>query len=98
MNVTLKPLRVRGVSADQVIARVRPKVARIPGVSLYLQSVQDLRIGGRASGAQYQYTLQSDNVKDLNQWAPVMYNKLRARPELADVNTDQQDKGLEAGL
>jgi len=98
MNVTLKPLAERGLSADQVIARIRPKVARIPGVSLYLQAIQDLRIGGRATGAQFQYTLQSDSVKDLNEWAPVMYNKLRARPELADVNTDQQDKGLEAGL
>ena len=60
--------------------------------------MQDLRVGARVSFAQYQYTLQSESVKDLLQWAPVMYNKLRLRPELADVNTDQQDKGLEAGL
>jgi multidrug efflux pump len=98
MNITLRPLSERRMSADQVIARIRPKADRVAGLSVYLQAMQDLRIGGRLSGAQYQYTLQSESVKDLNQWAPVMYHKLRTRPELADVNTDQQDKGLEANL
>ena len=98
MNVTLKPLKERKLSSDQVIARLRPKLARVPGASLYLQAIQDLRVGGRSSGAQYQYTLQSDSVKDLNQWAPLVLRKLRSLPELADVNTDQQDKGLQAGL
>ena len=77
MFVTLKPLEERKISADEVIARLRPKLAHIPGVSLYLQSAQDLRIGGRNSAAQYQYTLQSDSVKDLNQWAPLVFQKLR---------------------
>ena len=99
MNVTLKPLVQRnGNSSDQVIARLRPQLARIPGVSLYLQAVQDLRIGGRSSGAQFQYTLQSDSVQELNEWAPQVYRKLRALPQLADVNSDQQDRGLAAKL
>jgi multidrug efflux pump len=98
MNVTLKPLKERGVSCDEVIARLRPKLNRIAGVSLYLQAVQDLRIGGHSTGAQYQYTLQSDGVAELNQWAPRVYQKLRSLPQLADVNSDQQDRGLAAML
>jgi multidrug efflux pump len=98
MMIALKPLAERGISSDDVIARLRPKINRVPGVSLYLQSVQDLRIGGRSSGAQYQYTLQSDSVNELNEWAPKVYASLRSIPQLADVNSDQQDRGLEAGL
>ena len=98
MFVTLKPLSERKISADEVIARLRPKLARIPGVSLFLQSSQDLRVGGRNSAAQYQYTLQSDSVKELNQWAPMAFQKMRSLSVLADVNTDQQDKGLAANL
>ncbi len=98
MQVTLKPLAERHVSSDEIIDRLRPKLSKIPGVSLFLQSFQDLRIGGRGSAAQYQYTLESDNVEDLNHWAPLVYEKLRTLPQLADVNTDQQDKGLEASL
>ncbi len=98
MFITLKPLEERKISADEVIARLRPNLAKIPGCSLFLQAVQDLRIGGRSSGAQYQYTLQSDNVRDLNEWAPQVFHKLKTLPEIADVNTDQQDKGLEASL
>ncbi len=98
INVTLYPLAQRKVTTDQVIARLRPKLARVPGASLYLQAIQDLRVGGRASGAQYQYTLQSDSVRELNEWAPKVYRALRALPELADVNSDQQDRGLQAGL
>jgi multidrug efflux pump len=98
MNITLKNLKERKMSTDQVIARLRPKLLSVPGISLYLQAVQDLRIGGRNSGAQYQYTLQSDSVRELNDWAPQVYQKLRTIPELADVNSDQQDKGLAAGL
>jgi len=98
MFLTLKPLAERKISADQVIGRLRAKLARIPAVTLYLQPVQDLRVGGRASNAQYQYTLQSDNVKDLLVWAPRMLQKLRTLPGLLDVNSDQQNKGLEAGL
>src|ERR1700733_2347155 len=98
MFIMLKPLEERKISSDEVIARLRPNLAKIPGVSLFLQSTQDLRIGGRSSGAQYQYTLQSDNVKDLNEWAPQVYRKLRTLTQIADVNTDQQDKGLQASL
>jgi multidrug efflux pump len=98
MFITLKPLEQRKLNSDQVIARLRPNLAKIPGVSLFLQSVQDLRIGGRSSGAQYQYTLQSDNVKDLNEWAPLVFRKLKTLTEIADVNTDQQDKGLQSTL
>jgi len=98
MWITLKPLEERKINSDQVIARLRPNLAKIPGVSLYLQSVQDLRIGGRSSGAQYQYTLQSDNVKDLNEWAPQVFRKLKTLTQIADVNTDQQDKGLQSTL
>jgi hydrophobe/amphiphile efflux-1 (HAE1) family protein len=98
MQVQLKPLSERGISSDEVIARLRPKLAPIPGATLFLQSFQDLRIGGRGSAAQYQYTLQSDNVRDLNRWAPRVYEKLRSLPQLADVNTDQQDHGLETSL
>ena len=96
--VTLKPLADRGVSTDEVMARLRPKLARVPGAALVLQDVQDLRIGGRSSAAQYQYTLQSDDVKALNDWAPRVLERLRAIPQLADLDSDQQDHGLEASL
>jgi multidrug efflux pump len=98
MYVDLKPIEERNVSADQVMARLRPKLARVPGGSLFLQAQQDVRLGARNSAAQYQYTLQSDNVKDLNRWAPQVLRKLRSLRELVDVNTDQQDRGLEASL
>jgi multidrug efflux pump len=98
MFVTLKPLAERKINADQVIGRLRGKLAQIPAVTLYLQPVQDLRVGGRSSNAQYQYTLQSDNVKDLLVWAPRMLQKLKTVPGLLDLNSDQQNKGLEASL
>src|SRR5258708_7280635 len=93
MFVTLKPIGVRKVSVDQVIARLRPKLV-LPGATIFLQATQDLQIGGRQSNAQFQYTLQSENLDDLNTWAPRLLNKLRAEPALRDVNSDQQDKGL----
>jgi multidrug efflux pump len=98
MFLTLKPLAERKINADQVIARLRQKLVRIPAVTLYLQPVQDLRVGGRSSNAQYQYTLQSDNVQDLLLWGPRMLQKLKTVRGLLDVNSDQQNKGLEAGL
>ena len=98
MQLQLKPLAERKISSDEVIARLRPKLAPIPGATLFLQSFQDLRIGGRGSPAQFQYTLQSDNVRDLNRWAPRVYEKLKTLPQLVDVNTDQQDRGLETSL
>jgi hydrophobe/amphiphile efflux-1 (HAE1) family protein len=96
MFITLKPLAERKIGADQVIGRLRRKLAVVPGATLFMQSAQDLTIGGRQSQAQFQYTLQGENLNDLNYWAPLLLQKLRSLPELRDVNTDQQDKGLEA--
>jgi multidrug efflux pump len=95
---TLKPNRQRKLSADQVIARIRAKTARIPGATLILQPVQDIRIGGRASAAQYQYTLQSDNFEELTEWAPKIQAVLRKVPGVVDVQSDQQNRGLQASL
>jgi multidrug efflux pump len=98
MFMTLKPSAERGQSADLVIGKLRRALAGLPGVTLYMQPVQDLRVGGRASNAQYQYTLQSDNVQDLLIWAPRMLQKLKTVRGLLDLNSDQQNKGLQAGL
>jgi multidrug efflux pump len=98
MFIMLKPLGERKASADQVISRLRGKLAHVPGATLYLQSAQDLQIGGRMGNAQYQYTLQSESLADLNLWAPKVLAKLRQLPQLKDVNTDQQNRGLEARL
>jgi multidrug efflux pump len=87
-----------GVSADDVINRLRGKLAVVPGATLIMQSAQDLTIGGRFGNAQYQYTLQSANLDDLNNWSPRLLQKLRTLPELRDQNSDQQDKGLQAKL
>jgi len=84
--------------ADQVIARLRPKLSRVPGATLFLQPVQDVRVGGRGSNAQYQYTLQADNPQELQVWAPRVMAALRTIRQLADVNTDQQNRGLQATL
>ncbi|PPD09969.1 MAG: multidrug transporter subunit MdtC [Methylocystis sp.] len=92
--VTLKPLRERGVSADKIMARLRPKLAQVSGAQVFLQSVQDIRIGGRSSSALYQYTLQADDLSELRLWAPRITDALRKSPVLLDVNSDQQDKGL----
>ncbi|MBW8877906.1 MAG: multidrug efflux RND transporter permease subunit [Acidobacteria bacterium] len=88
----------RKLTADQIIARLRPKLGHVPGASLFLQPVQDLRVGGRSGNAQYQYTLQGDDTKELLQWAPRVLQALRGLPILADVNSDQQNKGLQASL
>jgi multidrug efflux pump len=88
----------KNVTADDVINRLRGKLAVVPGATLLLQSAQDLTIGGRFGNAQYQYTLQGANLDDLNTWAPQVLQKLRALPQLRDQNTDQQDKGLQAKL
>jgi multidrug efflux pump len=98
MFAQLKPLNVRKVSADQVIARIRSKTSGIPGAALYLQAVQDLSVGGRGSAAQYQYTLQADNLNDLTHWAPILQQRLAKIPELRDVNSDQQMHGLESAI
>jgi len=96
--VTLKPIEVRKLTAEQVINRLRPKLASVPGVMLYMQAVQDVRIGGRPSAAQYQYTVQSDNLADLTYWAPELLKSMRRIPQLMDVNTDAQNNGLSVHL
>jgi multidrug efflux pump len=98
MFVSLKPLAQRRDSADQVIARLRGQVGKVPGASLFFQAQQDVRIGAFSSRAQYQYTLQGDDLKELTAWAPKVQQALRGLPGLADVNSDQQDRGLDAHL
>jgi multidrug efflux pump len=96
--LTLKPLKERGVSADQVVARLRDRLAHEPGANLFLVPVQDIRIGGRQANAQYQYTLQADDLDALRTWEPLVRNALSNLNELTDVNTDQQDKGQQTTL
>jgi multidrug efflux pump len=108
--VMLKPLEQRGqcktphfwspcyFSADDVINRLRAKLAVVPGATLFLQTQQDLTIGGRFGAAQYQYTIQGEDLNELNKWGPLLLQKMRSLQELRDVNTDQQDKGLQAQL
>ena len=94
----LKPLEERKVNAGQVIDRLRPKLVAVPGANTFMQAGQDLRIGGRQSSAQYQYTIQSDNLQDLVQWGPVLLQQMRKMKMLTDVNTDQQNSGLQMTL
>jgi multidrug efflux pump len=94
----LKPLEERKVNAGQVIDRLRPKLIAVPGANTFMQAGQDLRIGGRQSSAQYQYTIQSDNLQDLVQWGPVLLQQMRKMKMLTDVNTDQQNSGLQMTL
>jgi multidrug efflux pump len=96
--IQLKPLNERKVSADMVINRLRPKTARIPGATLFLQAVQDVRVGGRMSNAQYQYTLTADKLEDLDYWSGQLLRRMRTVPEIRDANTDQQNKGLQLSL
>jgi len=95
MFISLKPLDERHATADQVIARLRLRLAAVPGATLFLQAAQDVRVGGRQSGGLYQFTLRGDNLADLNQFGPVMLAKLQTLPMLADVNSDQQNRGLQ---
>ena len=96
MFIALKPLDERNANADQVIARLRKKTSHIAGATLYLQATQDLRIGGRSANALYQYTLQGSDLQELNLWAPRLLQKMRGMKILTDVNSDQQNGGLEA--
>ena len=96
--VSLKPRAERGASIDQVMARLRGKLARVPGATLFLQAVQDIRVGGRQSNALYQYTLQGDSLDDLRAWTPRLADALGRVPEIVDVNSDQQDRGLQVTL
>jgi multidrug efflux pump len=94
--IALKPLAERDASADQIIARLRPQLGRVPGATLYLQAAQDVRVGGRLSNAQYQFTMQGDNLADLVDYAPRMLRELRRLPIISEVNSDQQNRGLQA--
>ena len=96
--VALKPLAERGVSVNEVIGRLRGKLAQVPGARLFLQPVQDIRVGGRQANALYQYTLQGENLTELYDWAPKVTAALEKVSELTDVNSDQQQKGLETDL
>jgi multidrug efflux pump len=98
MFVGLKPLDERKISSSDVINRLRRKLSSIPGATAFMQAGQDLRIGGRQSNAQYQYTIQSDNLDDLVTWGPTLLQKMKQIHGLTDVNSDQQNSGLEAGL
>ena len=96
--MTLKPPGDQHESSEEVISRLRRKLAKVSGARLYFQTVQDLRFGGRLGNAQYQYTLQGNDLEELRQWAPRIHAAFSKLPELADVNTDQQDKGLDVFL
>jgi multidrug efflux pump len=97
LNIQLKPLEERGVTADQVIARLRPKLS-LPGANLFLQSAQEIRIGGRNSNSQFQYTIQGDTIDELQKWAGIMLDAIKALPQIRDSNTDLQNRGLEARM
>jgi multidrug efflux pump len=96
--VTLKPLRERGLSTPEVIERMRPKLLQVSGARLFLQSGGGIRAGGRQGNGDYQYTVQADSLEDLNVWLPKITTALQEVPELLDVNSDQQDKGLQVDL
>src|SRR5229473_2078738 len=98
MQIELKPIAERKVSVDQVIARLRRRLAVVPGATLFLRAYQDITVGGRISSSQYQYTLSSENLSDLQQWAPRVEAKMRQLPQLRDIASDQQTRGLQATL
>jgi multidrug efflux pump len=98
MFIALKPLEERGISADRVIARLRRQLSTVEGASVFLQATKDLRVGGRGGNAQYQYAIQSENLDDLVQWGPALLQQLRKVPVITDVNSDQQNSGLQASL
>ena len=98
MFVTLKPLKERKISVDEVVARLRKRLNQVAGASLFLMPVQDVRIGGRGSNAQFQFTLMADRMEDLREWESKIRIAMTNLPELADVNGDTQDKGIETYL
>jgi multidrug efflux pump len=96
--IALRPLEDRKVTAPEIMGRLRPQMSRLPVASAFLQAAQDLRVGGRQSNALYQYTIQSDNVRDLSQWGPILLARMKKLPGLQDVNSDQQNNGLDQFL
>src|SRR5207249_2301046 len=97
LNIQLKPIEERKVSADQVIARLRPRLS-LPGSTLFLQSAQDIRIGGRGGNSQFQYTVQGDSPEEVHKWAEILLDRIKTLPQIRDSNTDLQNRGLEASL
>ncbi|WP_431096760.1 efflux RND transporter permease subunit [Polaromonas aquatica] len=95
MFINLKPVGERDVAGQAVIARLRPQLAQVTGVTLFLNTVQDLRGGGRQTNSTYQYTLKSDNAADLRVWATRLADQMKLQPDLIDVDTDQQENGVE---
>jgi hydrophobe/amphiphile efflux-1 (HAE1) family protein len=98
MEIELKPVNERKVTVYQVIERLRPKLAVVPGATLFLRAYQDITVGGRISSSQYQYTLSSENLADLLEWAPRVEAAMKQLPELRDIASDQQTRGLQATL
>ena len=98
MFIVLKDFKERKMTADQVILRLSRETSRVAGATLYMQSVQDIRAGGRLSNAQYQYTLQGDDLNEMRQWAPKVLDRMRSLPGLTQVNSDQQDAGRQASV
>jgi hydrophobe/amphiphile efflux-1 (HAE1) family protein len=98
VGIGLKPRGERKASADDIINRLRPKLAQVPGATLFLQAAQDLNVGGRTSRTQYQYTLQDNDLGELNEWAPKLLAKLQQQPELRDVASDQQTSGTTVSM
>ncbi|MEO6789040.1 MAG: efflux RND transporter permease subunit [Chthoniobacteraceae bacterium] len=98
LYIALKPRGERKSSGEEIIQRIRKKASGVQGITLFMQAMQDIRVGGRSTKAQFQYALQTGNLEDLNQWAPRLLNKLREFPELKDVNSDQQTRGLQSGV
>ena len=98
MFISLKPLGVRKATTEQIMSRLRPQLAKVAGATLFMAPQQEVRVGGRTSFALYQYTLQADNLDDLRTWTPKLMDALKNEPILSDLNSDQQDKGLETDL
>jgi hydrophobic/amphiphilic exporter-1 (mainly G- bacteria), HAE1 family len=98
MYITLKPREERDAGAQQIIARLRPKLAKVEGARLYMQASQDVRLGGRASRTQFEFTLQDANLAELNEWAPKILAAMKTLPQLRDVATDQQTEGTTVQL
>ncbi len=96
LEIELKPVDERKASVYEVIDRLRPRLAAVPGATLFLQANQDITVGGRLAGSQYQYTLSSENLDDLLQWAPRVEAAMNEMPELRDIASDQQTRGLQA--
>src|SRR6185436_12018766 len=98
MFISLQPSNERKEDSATVIARLRPRLAQITGVSLFLNPVQDVRVGGRAANSTYQFTLQSDDLASLRRWATRLAERMKQDPVMTDIDTDQQDHGIESFL